>query len=161
MRVQSTRPAAAWQEPYDAIPRTVQGRDDLTFGAKCLYGALRTAQNTKRSPTYAELAEHIQASVRSVVRWVQQLAGAGLIAVKRRGQGLPNLIVVLAGIVTSGSASVPPPDVPAWQRSTSRPLKKAEERERYTGSPTDYLATRDHGATDYRATRYGPLPMRA
>lgn len=136
------RPAAAWQAPqmgysgeaYDAIPRSVQGRDDLTYGAKCLYGALRTAQNTRKRPTYAELAKHVHGSVRSVVRWVQQLAKAGLIAVKRRGQGLPNLITVLWN-VTSGHATAPQTGLPKCQPRPPSPYKEEETKKpgRFTG----------------------------
>jgi hypothetical protein len=111
------RPAAACPEPFDAIPRSVQSRADLTYGAKCLYGALRTYQNMRRQPTYAELAEHLAASVRSVVRWVARLAEVGLIAVRRRGQGLPNVVTVV-GLVTSGGDRAPAPVVTGWQSPT-------------------------------------------
>lgn len=143
-----TRLLNARQDPYDAIPRSVQGRDDITFGAKCLYGALRTAQNTRRQLTYAELAEHIHASVRSIVRWVQQLVAAGLIAVKRRGQGLPNLFVLIG--VTSGYAATATAGMTAWQRPAPRLSKKAEERQGYTRDPE----------RNYRETREGLLPVR-
>lgn len=135
------RPAAAWQAPqmgysgerYDAIPRSVQGRDDLTYGAKCLYGALRTAQNTRQRPTYQELAKHVHGSVRSVVRWVQQLVRAGLVAVKRRGQGLSNLITVLA-VGTSGSAKTIPPAVPKSPLRPPSPYKEGLKKpEGFTG----------------------------
>lgn len=129
----TTRPAAAWQEPYDAIPRSVQARTDLTFGAKCLYGALRTAQQTRWQPTYAELAAHLAASTRSIVRWVQQLATAGLIAVRRRGQGLSNLIT-LVGLVTSGREIVPRPAVTDWQPPTRARHSNQKEQGRKNGS---------------------------
>lgn len=142
MNTKVSRLAAAWQEPYDAIPRAVQGRDDITFGAKCLYGALRTAQNTRRQMTYAELAEHIHASTRSIVRWVQQLVAAGLVAVKRRGQGLPNLFVLIG--VTSGGAHLAAPGMTTWQQPAPRPSKKAEEGSGYIRDPDrDYFATRE------------------
>jgi hypothetical protein len=132
VKYQSTRPAAAWQEPYDALPRSVQQRDDLTYGAKCLYGALRTADNTGWQPTYADLARHVSGSVRSVIRWVQQLVRAGLIAVRRRGQGRPNLFTVLAR-VTSGDATAPAPAVPKSHPRPSSPVKEERQEGRGTG----------------------------
>jgi hypothetical protein len=126
------RSAPPRPEPYDAIPRSVQQRDDLTYGAKCLYGALRTADNTGWQPTYADLARHVSGSVRSVIRWVQQLVKAGLIVVRRRGQGLPNVFTVLA-LVTSGGARAPRPDVTQWQARPSSPKEATKKPERVTG----------------------------
>lgn len=147
MSTYPTRPAAACPEPYDAIPRSVQCRDDLTYGAKCLYGALRTAQQTQWRPSYADLAEHLSASTRSIVRWVQQLVAAGLIAVKRRGQGLSNLIRVLA-LVTSGRDRPPSPDVTGWQRRAPSPLNKE-------GRPNKGYTRPARSSSDLMMTRYG------
>jgi hypothetical protein len=149
----TTRPAAAWQEPFDAIPRSVQQRDDIVGNAKRLYAALCTAQRTQWQPTYVDLARHLSASARSIVRWVQQLADAGLISVRRRGQGLPNLFTVLA-LVTSGGATASRPAAPTWQRPASRLLNKREGTKKpgYPAIPTTGSA--------YLESRRGPIPRR-
>jgi hypothetical protein len=120
------------KEAFDMVPAAVQHRDDLTFGATCLYGALRSAQNQRLAPTYTELAEHCRASVRSVVRWIKQLVGAGLIAVRRRGQGRPNAITVLP-LVTSEDAKTPAPTVPQGQPRPSSPVKEERQEVKGTG----------------------------
>jgi hypothetical protein len=114
------------------VPAVVQHRDDLTYGATCLYGALRSAQNQRLAPTYADLAEHCRASVRSVVRWIKQLVGAGLIAVRRRGQGRPNAITVLP-LVTSEDAKTPSPAVTGSQPRPSSPVKEERQEGRGPG----------------------------
>jgi hypothetical protein len=156
-----TRPAAACPEPFDAIPRSVQCRDDLTYGAKCLYGALSTAQRTRWQPTYADLADHLSASTRSVVRWVQQLVSAGLIAVRRRGQGLSNLFSVLA-LVTSGQDRPARQRVTGWQRRAPSPFNKE------TGTKNGYIdPRRNYGyvqparrSSDLLMSRHGPVVPR-
>lgn len=141
-----SRPAAACPEPFDAIPRSVQQREGLVGNAKRLYAALCTAHRTGWQPTYVELAEHLVASPRSVVRWVRQLVACGLILVRRRGQGRPNLFTVLA-LVTSGAVSAATIVTPAWRGSTRNPpYKKESGRSRlYSHIPQDaraYLETR-------------------
>lgn len=130
-------------EPFDALPRSIQQRTDLVGNAKRLYAALCTAERTRWQPTYLDLARHLGASPRSIVRWVQQLVSAGLIAVRRRGQGLPNLFRVL-GLVTSGTDTVAPPRVPPWPRPT---FNKETGRKKIRNSPiptagSAYLETR-------------------
>ena len=152
MKATLARSAAACPEPYDAIPRSVQARDDLTYGAKCLYGALSTAQRTHWQPTYDDLARHLGSSARSIVRWVAQLVNAGLIAVRRRGQGLSNLISVLA-LVTSGQDRPPCPRVTGWQDRTRSPsYKEAGRRNGYIRPPRD--------GSSLMLSRYGPVIRR-
>lgn len=126
---------------FDQLPAWLQRRDDLVGNAKRLYGLLTSAQRTGWQPTYAEMAAELHASVRSIVRWVQQLVEARLIAVKRRGQGLTNVLTVLA-LVTSGSATVAQAVVTTWQTSTRRLSLKEERRKKpvYTRIPTDASA---------------------
>lgn len=121
-----TRVTTARQDPYDAIPRSVQARDDLPYGAKCLYGALNSAANLGRHPSYQQLADHLGASVRSVIRWVARLVQAGLIAVRRRGQGLVNLFTVL-GLVTSGGDTLSRPEVTTGQARPRSPFLKKQD----------------------------------
>ena len=87
MWTQSTRPASLCLErspaAFDQIPAHIQRRDDLTSGAKRLYGLLASVQRMHAQPDYRWLATELAASVRSIVRWVQQLVGAGLIAVRK------------------------------------------------------------------------------
>jgi hypothetical protein len=118
----STRPPGVRQEPFDAIPLNVQRRHDLTGNPKRLYAALQSAQRMKWQPTYADLAERLSASVRSIIRWMARLVAAGLIAVRRRGQGQSNIITVLALGVRSDKLSQP--TVPAWQPAPPSPFNK-------------------------------------
>lgn len=135
------------QEPFDAIPCSIQDRTDLIGNAKRLYAALCSAHRMGWQPTYHQLAERLGASERSVVRWVQRLTDAGLIAVRRRGQGLANIFTVLA-LVTSGGDTVRQPALPLWRGTTRSPSFKNEERRTgiYTRIPQDasaYLETRE------------------
>jgi hypothetical protein len=152
-----SRPAAAWQQPaaprqdgYDQIPACIQQREDLASGAKRLYGLLQSVHRLKWEPDYRWLAAELAASVRSIIRWVQQLVAAGLIAVRRRGQGLTNLFVVLA-LVTSGDDAVAAVRVTGWQRSPSTPFNKKNE-----GKKPDIRAERD-----YFSSREGRIAPRA
>lgn len=132
-------------ESYDQLSAWLQRRDDLGGNAKRLYGLLTSAQRTGWQPTYQEIAAELCASVRSVIRWVQQLVGAGLISVRRRGQGLTNILTVLA-LVTSGAASTAVVAVTTWQTSTrSHSFKEERPKKRiYSPIPTHgsaYLET--------------------
>ena len=148
-----TPSAAACPEPYDQLPRSVQQRDDLVGNAKRLYAALCSASRTGWRPTYADLAKYLAASTRSIVRWVQQLVDAGLIAVRRCGQGLPNLFTVLA-LVTSGGATMQKPAAPTWQPRASSPIRKEAGRRKpvYSQIPRD--------ASAYLESRRGPIQRR-
>jgi hypothetical protein len=159
---------------FDQIPAAIQRRDDLTSGAKRLYGLLMSVQRMRAQPDYRWLARELAASVRSIVRWVQQLVAAGLIAVRRRGQGLANLFVVLA-LVTSGDAAAQSAGASGSQRRPDDSFNKNKrERSRSTGhKPNDDRCPRcphtSHGTTCSRCgcrtydsgeavlTRYGPL----
>ena len=124
-------------DPYDAIPRSVQRRDDIVGNAKRLYGALQTAHNTGWSPTYADLAEHLSASVRSIVRWVHQLVDAGLISVRRRGQGRSNVFTVLA-LVTSAGDRPSQLALPEWRRADpSHSFKETRKKPEYRAPRID------------------------
>ena len=162
MWTQSTRPAAAWQErspaAFDQIPAHIQRRDDLTSGAKRLYGLLTSVGRMRAEPDYRWLAAELAASVRSIVRWVRQLAAAGLIAVRRRGQGLRNIITVLA-LVTSGHEILRTPQMTARRdparAGTYDQVKKTEAgKNRRTGHK------RDFDASDYYETSEGDLRVR-
>jgi hypothetical protein len=155
-----TRPLGARQDSfqrrdsaYDQLPAWLQRRDDLVGNAKRLYGLLASAQRTGWQPTYQEIAAELCASVRSVVRWVQQLVAAGLISVRRRGQGLTNILTVLA-LVTSGAATAASVVVTTWQTSTRKPSLKEGNRKKpgYLPIPT--------AASAYLQTREGTLRRR-
>ena len=85
-------------------------------------------------------------------RWVAQLVAAGLIACRRRGQGLVNVLRVLA-LVTSGHDRPAARAVTDWRsrQGYSSFNKKKEPR---TGI---YRATEP---SEYLMTRYGPLQPR-
>ena len=147
-----TRSATALQAPgpFDAIPVTIQQRADLGSGPKRLYGALCSAQRMGWSPSYVDLAARLACSVRSIVRWVAQLVAAGLVACRRRGQGLVNVLAVLGLAVRS--------DRPADRETTAshaRPGYLVKERNR---SRIERAGPREPGY--YSQTRYGPLRRR-
>lgn len=122
----SNRVPPVRQAGFDQTPVEIQ-QADLLGNAKRLYGVLCSMQRMGHEWTYAQLATELHASERSIVRWVQRLVEAGLVAVRRRGQGLPNLFRVLA-LVTSGRASLPKPALPKRQPSTRySSLKKKKE----------------------------------
>ena len=126
---------SARQDGFDQIPAHIQRRGDLTSGAKRLYGLLASVQRMHAQPDYRWLATELAASVRSIVRWVQQLVGAGLIAVRRRGQGLTNLFIVLA-LVTTGDAVSQTAQMTARHNparaGTYGPVKKNDRKNRNT-----------------------------
>jgi hypothetical protein len=160
------------QDGFDQIPAHVQRNPDLTSGAKRLYGLLQSVQRMHAQPDYRWLARELAASVRSIVRWVQQLVAAGLIAVRRRGQGLSNLIAVLA-LVTSGRETSTAPGVSGSQRRPDDSFNKNTEKNRSTGykdaarcprcphtshgTTCSRCGCRGYSTTDYTMTRYGPL----
>jgi hypothetical protein len=153
----TTRPASLCLErspaAFDQIPAHIQRRGDLTSGAKRLYGLLCSVGRMHAQPDYRWLSRELAASVRSIVRWVQQLAAAGLIAVRRRGQGLSNLITVLA-LVTSGREIVPSPGMPKSQRRPETPsLTKNGRNNRKAGH-------KDFDASNFYETREGDLRVR-
>jgi hypothetical protein len=147
-----TRLLNARQDGYDQIPAFVQQREDLAYGAKLLYGLLQSVHRLKWEPDYRWLARELHASVRSIIRWVKQLVDARLIAVRRRGQGLTNLFVVLA-LVTSGTATLPSAGVPTSHRRPDDLSKKKENR-------NNRGTQRDYSASDYFETREGRLKPR-
>lgn len=131
---------SARQEPFDALPRAIQSRDDLTFGAKCLYGALASYQRLGLAPSYADLAFHLAASTRSIIRWVAQLVSAGLISCRRRGQGLTNIVTVLA-LAAATPDRMTPPEVTRGRHRPGGPFFKNQVKK--MGS-TRSTASRDY-----------------
>ena len=130
---------------FDGIPVTIQQRRDLGSGPKRLYGALCIAQRMNWSPSYADLADRLACSVRSIVRWIAQLVAAGLVACRRRGQGLVNVLRVV-GLVTSGNADRPRTERTDWrsrQGYSSFNKKKRTQNAIYRApEPSEYLQTR-------------------
>lgn len=121
---QPSRPSGVRQEPrvmFDAIPLAVQTHPDLGRGPKDLYGALNSAANLNEDWTQQALADRLVCSVRSVIRWSQQLVAAGLLEVRRRGQGLANRYILLGPVVQRRSDRRARPQMTAWQP----PIRKA------------------------------------
>lgn len=143
------RPALPRPEhAFDAIPAAIQARRDIGSGPKRLYGALSSAQRMDTAPTYAEYAAWLGTGVRCIVRWVQQLAAAGLIEVRRRGQGLSNVMTVLGLVVRSAAAATPRvpswPAASSWSGARNNPGKKFPDRQTVyrPPAPSAYLETR-------------------
>jgi hypothetical protein len=157
------RPAAACLGPrvtFDAIPLAVQTRPDLGRGPKDLYGALNSAANLSQDWTQAELAERLVCSVRSVIRWAHQLTAAGLLEIRRRGQGLPNLYVLLGPVVRSRSDNRARPQLPTWQpsaRSTATPQNRPRRNNRDTTTNGSGYGDFPFGSRAAWVSRYGPI----
>lgn len=75
------------------IPRQVMALEDISLGAKVLYGVLAT--NAGSFGTSYTLKETLQAqmgnpSLKSMYNWQRELIKKGLLRVRQKGRGLPN-----------------------------------------------------------------------
>lgn len=81
------------QRGFTQVPNHVLRSGKVSPGAKLAYAMLLSYawQNDFCFPGQDRLAKDMGASVRSVVRYIQELEAAQFIVVKKRGQGRPNL----------------------------------------------------------------------
>ena len=81
------------QRGFTQVPNSALETTILSPGAKLTYAMLLKYawQNDYCFPGQERLAKDMGAGKRSVVRFIQELERAEFIAIKRRGQGKPNL----------------------------------------------------------------------
>jgi hypothetical protein len=80
------------------VPQPIAGMDDLSEGAKLLYGALYTLGQLegKAFASKEYLREHLGGkSLSTVYRWQEELKNKGLIRVLQRGRGITNIYYFL------------------------------------------------------------------
>lgn len=86
----------ATQRGWTGVPNFILESDKISIGAKLTYAMLLKYAREDEScfPGQARLAKEIGNSERSVRSWLKELAKVGLISIKQRGQGRPNLYTV-------------------------------------------------------------------
>lgn len=78
---------------FTQVPNHLLKSNRLSPGAKLAYAMLLSYawQNDYCFPGQERLAKDMGSGLRSVVRFIQELEKEGFVAIKRRGQGKPNL----------------------------------------------------------------------
>lgn len=107
------------QRGFTQVPNHVLRSGSISPGAKLAYAMLLSYawQNDFCFPGQQRLAKDMGAGIRSVVRYIQELEKQQFVAIRKRGQGRPNLyeLNLTASHVTGGaarSANLAPLDVP-------------------------------------------------
>ena len=86
----------ATQRGWTGVPNFILESKEISVGAKLTYAMLlKYARELEECfPGQVRLGEDMGATDRSVRTWLKELEKAGLIGVKQRGQGKPNLYTV-------------------------------------------------------------------
>ncbi len=86
----------ATQRGWTGVPNFILESREISVGAKLTYAMLlKYARELDECfPGQERLAEDMGTGKRSIVRYIGELERVGLLAVKRRGQGRPNLYTV-------------------------------------------------------------------
>jgi hypothetical protein len=86
----------ATQRGWTGVPNFILESKNISVGAKLTYAMLLkyAREMDECFPGQERLAKDMGNGVRSVVRYISELEEVGLIAVKRRGQGRPNLYTI-------------------------------------------------------------------
>jgi DNA-binding transcriptional ArsR family regulator len=86
----------ATQRGWTGVPNFILESDKISVGAKLTYAMLLkyAREMDECFPGQARLAKDIGNSERSVRSWLKELEAVGLIHIKQRGQGRPNLYTV-------------------------------------------------------------------
>jgi DNA-binding transcriptional ArsR family regulator len=86
----------ATQRGWTGVPNFILESKEVSIGAKLIYAMLLkyAREMDECFPGQARLAKDIGNSERSVRSWLQELERVGLISIKQRGQGRPNLYTV-------------------------------------------------------------------
>jgi DNA-binding transcriptional ArsR family regulator len=86
----------ATQQGWTGVPNFILESQHLSVGAKLVYAMLlKYARDLHECfPGQQRLAKDIGSSDRSVRSWLKELEEAGLVSIKQRGQGRPNLYTV-------------------------------------------------------------------
>jgi len=86
----------ATQRGWTGVPNFILESKDISVGAKLTYAMLLkyAREMDECFPGQERLANGMGNGERSVRRWLKELEEAGLISIKQRGQGRPNLYTV-------------------------------------------------------------------
>lgn len=86
----------ATQRGWTGVPNFILESNEISVGAKLIYSMLlKYARELDDCfPGQQRLADDIGNSERSVRTWLKELERVGLISIKQRGQGRPNLYTV-------------------------------------------------------------------
>lgn len=86
----------ATQRGWTGVPNFILESKDISVGAKLTYAMLlKYARELDECfPGQERLAEDMGSGKRSIVRYISELERVGLLTIKRRGQGRPNLYTV-------------------------------------------------------------------
>lgn len=83
----------ATQRGWTGVPNFILENDQISIGAKLTYAMLLKylREQDQCFPGQERLAKDMGSGLRSVVRYIAELEEAGLLEIKRRGQGRSNL----------------------------------------------------------------------
>jgi hypothetical protein len=86
----------ATQRGWTGVPNFILESKEISVGAKLVYAMLLkyAREMDECFPGQERLARDMGTGKRSIVRYIAELERAGLLSVKRRGQGRPNLYTV-------------------------------------------------------------------
>lgn len=86
----------ATQRGWTGVPNFILESPDISVGAKLTYAMMLKYAREQDAcfPGQERLAKDMGTGKRSVVRYIAELEAAGLITIKRRGQGRPNLYTI-------------------------------------------------------------------
>ena len=86
----------ATQRGWTGVPNFILESKEISVGAKLTYAMLLkyAREMDECFPGQERLAKDMGNGVRSVVRYIAELEQVGLITIKRRGQGRPNLYTI-------------------------------------------------------------------
>lgn len=86
----------ATQRGWTGVPNFILESKEISVGAKLIYAMLLkyAREMDECFPGQDRLAKDIGNGERSVRRWLKELQEVGLVTIKQRGQGRPNLYTV-------------------------------------------------------------------
>ena len=86
----------ATQRGWTGVPNFILESKEISVGAKLIYAMLLkyAREMDECFPGQDRLAKDIGNGERSVRRWLKELQRVGLVTIKQRGQGRPNLYTV-------------------------------------------------------------------
>ena len=86
----------ATQRGWTGVPNFILESKEMSVGAKLIYAMLLkyAREMDECFPGQDRLAKDVGNGERSVRRWLKELQQVGLVTIKQRGQGRPNLYTV-------------------------------------------------------------------
>jgi len=86
----------ATQRGWTGVPNFILESKEISVGAKLTYAMLLkyAREMDECFPGQERLAKDMGCGQRSIVRYIAELEDVGLIAIKKRGQGRPNLYTI-------------------------------------------------------------------